>query len=160
MRERQPVEASDKIPTGNLILLDELGQRVLSLGGRGTRPLIASTDLQGLKVGPQGKLIPAGKYRLDPVRGELTTPVGDHLPVEVDTARATVRVLRGGTLTINSRPAGATVTVDGADAGAGSRPIPLAEGKHRVPITTRAGSVEHLVDILPGQNVGLGLAEH
>lgn len=143
------------LPPGNLILFDAAGKRVFSLpssrGALGTEVL----SLQAYKIGPAGQLELAGRFRLDPASGKLLDAEGRSYPVEVDASGSTLRVLRGGTLSVVTRPPGARLTVDGKDNGLTPRTLTLPAGSHQVRVEGRGWASESAVDVSAGRATSL-----
>lgn len=154
-----PTPAS-RIPE-NLLLVDPLGGRMLLLAGRpvplGERPV----SFEAWRLGREGRLQPAGRYRLDPARHELVDPDGSAVAVEIDPASGVVRILQSGTLAVRTRAPGARVSIDGRFVGRTPLRIALPAGRHTllvegpaapgrppllrsVPIEIAAGTVQSL----------------
>lgn len=152
---RTPASAAElaKLPTGNLILMDELGQRVFTLPTRGALPGTEPLKLRAFQVGRGGRFVDAGEFRLDPAKGELADADGNQYPVDLDYSRGTIRVLRGGALAIQSRTSGAQVRVDGREVGTAPQKLALPEGKHHVRVAGRSWVREGDVDVVPGGTV-------
>lgn len=141
------------LPSGNLILMDELGRRVFTVPTRGGLPGTQPLQLHAFQVGAGGRFVDAGTFRLDPGRGELTDPDGRRYPVEVDLSHGTVQLLRGGTLDVQSRPSGARVTLDGRGVGAAPQRLTVPAGRHRIRVEGRTWTREGDVDVVPGGTV-------
>ncbi|HTE17503.1 MAG TPA: protein phosphatase 2C domain-containing protein [Armatimonadota bacterium] len=148
-------EQLSRLGAGNLILLDTLGGRVFALPTRGGAPGPEPVELRALKVGPSGRLLEAGRFRLDPTSGELTAPGGETYPVELDRSGGTIRVLRGGRLAVNTRPQGAAVFVDGRRVGPSPQRLTLPAGRHRVRVEGKTWFREGEVEVLPGSSVAV-----
>jgi len=150
-------EVLSRLPAGNLVLFDALGGRVFTLATRtgtiGTEPV----DLQAFRVGTDGRLAAAGRYRLDPARGELTDGQGARYPVTWDEARAALRVVRGGTLSINARPVGATVWVDGVEIGPAPQKLTTTAGRHRVRVDGKKWTNESEIEVPAGRSISITL---
>jgi len=152
---RTPASAAElsRLPAGNLILMDELGQRVFTLPTRGNLPGTEPLKLRAFQVGRGGRFVDAGEFRLDPAKGELADADGHHYPVSLDFSRGMIQVLRGGTLAVQSRTPGAQVTVDGREIGPAPQRLALPEGKHHVRVAGRSWVREGEVDVVPGGTV-------
>jgi protein phosphatase len=149
-------EALSRLPSGNVVLFDALGGRVFTLatrtGSMGTEPV----DLQAFRVGTDGRLAAAGRYRFDPSRGELTDAQGERYPVAWDEARAALRVVRGGTLIVNARPSG-TVWMDGQELGPAPQRLATSAGRHRVRVDGKRWTNESDVEVPAGRSISITL---
>lgn len=155
---RTDPEALKHLPAGSLVLVDALGGRLFALSAGTQAPAAGPLDVQALRAGPGGRLVDAGRFRLDPARGELTDSRRRTYPAEIDAARGLVRVLRGGVLTVRTRPAGARVYIDGRERGPSPQTMRLPEGRRRVRVTGRSWSAESEIDIVAGRGTTLELA--
>jgi protein phosphatase len=159
--EAKPEPASPEVlshlPAGNVVLFDALGGRVFTLATRTGAPGSEPLDLQAFRVGADGRLAAAGRYRLDPARGELTDADGTRYPVTWDEARASLRVVRGGTLVVNTRPAGAVVWVDGRELGPAPQKLVTAAGRHRVRVEGKKWSNESDLEVPAGRSLTVTL---
>lgn len=158
---RQPASTQElaALPAGNLVLFDPLNRRLFSLATRPVRAVEGVAQLQGFRVGPDGRLAEAGQFRLDPAKGELSLPGGQRVPVEVDYAGATLRVLRGGLLQVDSRPAGAAVSINGNAVGAAPQRITLPAGRYRVRVEGRTWARETEVEVPAGGSLSVTLGK-
>lgn len=143
-------------PAGNLVLLDELGGRVYTLSTRGGAPGSDPITFQALAVGAGKRLAPAGRFRLDPVRNELTDESGHTYPVEVDSGFGSIRLLRGGTLIVKAAT-GTRVFLDGRDLGPAPQRVTAAAGRHQVRLEARNWTNESEVEVLPGRATTLNV---
>lgn len=145
---RQPAgpAALKNLPKGNLILLDELGSRVYVLATDGGAPGAEPVDLRAFKVGKNGRLAEEGRFRLDPVKGQLTDGDGHTYPVTLDSTGA-VRVLRGGALRVETSPTGARVSLDGRAMGKSPLRLSVPAGPHRVRVEGDGWARESDVEI-------------
>jgi PPM family protein phosphatase len=139
------------LPPGNLVLVDKLGGRLFALGTRNGQPGEAPLDLIAYQIGKDGGLRLAGRYRLDPVKGELTDPEGRKLPVRLDAATGALRVLRGGRLSIQTRPPGARIFIDGREVGRSPQRLTLPAGIYNVRVEGRTWSDNDRVEIVAGR---------
>ena len=150
-------EALQRLPAGNIILSDPLGGRVFSLvtrgGGAGRDPL----ELQSYRVGTDGRLTAGGKFQLDPEKGVLTDPQGRTYPVAWDGNRTALRIVRGGSLSVTTRPAGAVLFVDGKRIGAAPQKLTVAAGKHRVRVEGRNWTNESDIEVLDDRSTSITL---
>lgn len=150
-------EALAHLPPGNVVLFDALGGRVFTLatrtGNLGTEPI----DLQAFRVGSDGRLAAAGRFRLDPSRGELTDTQGTRYPVTWDEARAALRIVRGGTLVVNTRPAGAVVWVDGQQIGPAPQRLTTSAGRRRVRVEGKRWTNESDIEVPAGRSITITL---
>lgn len=155
----QPASPADlqHLPAGNLILLDALGGRVYALATRPNPPAKEPMDLRAYRFGADGRLSDAGRFRFNPPLNELTDAGGRTYPVEWDESRAALRVVRGGTLTVNTRPVGAAVSVDGRTLGPAPVRLTLGAGRHRVRVTGAKWSSESEIDVPAGRAVSVTL---
>lgn len=156
---RQPVSPEElrRLPAGNLVLVDSLGSRIFALGTRGGSLGSTPVELVGYQVTAGGRLAPAGKYRLDPVKQELTDGEGQRYPVEVDARSGAVRVLRGGVLSVAVSTPQARVFVDDRLIGTGAQQLRVPAGRHRVRIETAGWSTESEVEVPAGRTVRIQL---
>jgi len=150
-------EELSRLPAGNLVLFDALGGRVFTLATRTGNFGMEPVDLQAFRVGTDGRLAAAGRYRLDPTRGELTDGRGGRYPVTWDEARAALRVVRGGTLSISTSPEGATVSVDGAEIGPAPQKLSTAAGRHRVRVEGKKWTNESDIEVPAGRSISITL---
>ncbi|MCC2671861.1 MAG: hypothetical protein K0Q72_4332 [Armatimonadetes bacterium] len=150
-------ETLQRLPAGNLVLSDPLSGRIFSLvtrgGGAGSEPV----DLQSFRVGTDGRLAAGGRFRLDPVRGELTDAQGRQYPVAWDEHRTALHVVRGGTLSVATRPAGAVVFVDGKRIGPAPQKLTVAAGKRRVRVEARTWTSESEIEVLGDRSTSVTL---
>lgn len=155
---RQPVSADElrKLPAGNVVLVDNLGKRIYALGTRGGGAATGPVELVGYQITAAGRLAPAGRFRLDPTRQELTDDDGQKYAVEVDAASGAVHVLRGGQLSI-SVGAQTRVFVDGRLIGSGPQQLRVPAGKHRVKVEGERWSTESEVDVPAGRTLRIQL---
>lgn len=146
---RPPIDdaALAQLPQGNVILVDPLGKRMYALATRASAAGTEPISLTALRVGENGRLSEAGRFRLDPVRGELTNPAGEVFPVEQDLGRGVIRILRGATLAISSRPRGAEVWLDGKRLGKAPQRIRVAVGPHTVRVVGQGWVREQQVEV-------------
>jgi hypothetical protein len=148
-------EQLQDLPAGNVVLVDRLGRRALLLQtdarALGREPLV----LQGLQVGAEGRLQDAGTYRVDPRLNTVTSPRGTEVPVEIDPATGSLRVIRAGNLVVSSRWPNASVLIDGRTRGPAPQRLLLPPGRHTVRV--EAGTLHSEVEIhLPeGETVSL-----
>lgn len=143
------------LPEGNMVLLDELRRQVYLLV---TRPPQAGPDpvaLQGFRINADGRFERAGRYSYRPHPPTLTDADGRVLPVAPAAAGASLQLVRGGGLIVNTNPPGAVVLVDGARAGRSPLRLTLAEGRHRVRVEGRGWSAEAPVEVIPDATVTL-----
>lgn len=147
----------EHLPAGNLILLDALGNRVYALATRPNPPARDPMDLRAYRFGADGRLSDAGRFRFNPPLNELTDAAGRTYPVEWDESRAALRVVRGGTLTVNTRPVGAAVAVNGRALGPAPVKLTLAAGRHRVRVSSGKWSSESEIEVPAGRSVSVTL---
>lgn len=154
---REPADAASlaHLPAGNIVLLDERGNRLFSLVTAAGSLGGAAVDLRALKVGKDGRISDAGRFRLDPARAELTDSDGRTYPVEVE--GASLRILLGGTLVVTTRPAGAEVRVDGRVYGPSPQRMRVPAGRHQVQVRGRNWTNRSAVEVLPGRSTTLNL---
>ncbi|MGV3724541.1 MAG: protein phosphatase 2C domain-containing protein [Actinomycetota bacterium] len=155
----EPASAADlqHLPAGNLVLLDALGNRVYALATRPNPPAKEPMDLRAYRFGADGRLSDAGRFRFNPAVNELTDAAGRTYPVQWDESQAALRVVRGGTLTVNTRPVGATVSVNGRTVGPAPLKLTLAAGRHHVRVTGARWSSESEIDVPAGRAVSVTL---
>jgi serine/threonine protein phosphatase PrpC len=151
-------EELQRLPSGNLILVDPLGGRVYALATRPNPPAGEPLDLRAFRVGTDGRLAEAGRFRLNPERQELTDSEGHRYPVEWDASRSTLQVVRGGTLVVNTKPAGARVIVDGRPVGVSPVKVTVAAGKRRVRVEGSKWSSESEIGVPAGRSVSVTLS--
>ncbi|MFN3651372.1 MAG: protein phosphatase 2C domain-containing protein [Armatimonadota bacterium] len=156
---REPADPGSlrHLPPGNVILWDELGNRIYALGTRNVAPPSGPLDLQGFTVGRDGRLAAAGRFRYDPTRGLLSDAGGRSYPVELDASSASLRVLRGGTLQVETQPKGARVFVDGQLAGSSPLRVTLAAGRHQVRVVGATWQTESEVEVVAGRSTTLSV---
>lgn len=147
LRQAATSEELGALPPGNVVLFDPLARRIYSLASRPVRAPEGTVDLQGFRVGPDGRLADAGAFRLDASRTSLNLPSGSKLPVEVDPNSGSIRVLRGGVLQVDTRPPGANVLVNGNAVGASPQRLTVPAGHYRVRVEATGWARETEVDV-------------
>lgn len=147
LRQAATAEQLSALPAGNVVLFDPLARRIYSLATRPVKASEGAVDLQGFRVGPDGRLADAGAFRLDAARTSLTLPSGGKLPVEVDPNSGSIRALRGGVLQVDTRPPGANVLVNGNSVGASPQRITVPAGHYRVRVEATGWARETEVDV-------------
>lgn len=153
-----PPEALRRLPPGNIVLVDPLGKRLFALSTRGAPPGAEPIKLEAYRVGASGKVELAGRFVLDPHKAQLTDEEGRAYPVEADYSRGAIRILRGGTVSVNTVPPGATVYVDGRAVGPAPQKLRLPAGRHRIRAEGRSWvSGEQEVDLPGGESLSLTL---
>jgi hypothetical protein len=81
-------------------------------------------------------------YQLDVARGRLVDPNGRAYPVSVDGATGVIQIERGGSIRLQTKPAGLPVSIDGHPAGRTPGPLPVRAGRHQVQVNSQSdGSV-------------------
>jgi protein phosphatase len=156
-------EALRKLPPGNVVLVDNLRKSVYVLSTRtaplGTQPV----PLQGFSLGADGRFQRAGQFRLDAERGVLTDGDGNKYPVDLDYTTGAIRVLRGGTVVVNSSPADATIFVDGKRMGKAPQRLTLPSGRHEIRAEGNASAAgeawtdETPVEVIPNRSLTVTL---
>lgn len=157
LREAATPEQLSGLPPGNVVLFDPLNRRLFALATRPVKAEEGVSKLQGFRVGADGRLAEAGQFQLDPARGELRLPGGGKVPVEIDHAGASLRVLRGGVLQVDSRPPGATISLDGRTIGPTPQRITVPAGRYRLRVEGRTWARETDVDVPAGGLLSLSL---
>lgn len=155
--EPASAEVLSRLPAGNVVLFDALGGRVFTLATRSGSVGSEPVDLQAFRVGTDGRLAAAGRYRLDPARGELTDADGTRYPVAWDEGRAALRVVRGGTLIVNTRPEGAEVSIDGRKLGPSPQKLATSAGRHRVRVDGKKWTNESDLEVPAGRSISVTL---
>jgi protein phosphatase len=156
---REPASDEDlgSLPQGNVVLLDPLGRRVFTLATRQPPLGSAPISFQAFQVGAGGQFTAASRFRLDPVKQELTDSGDRAYPVEVDASSGTIRILRGGTLIVNTHPPRAAVYLDGKQVGLSPQKSALPAGRHRVRAEGRNWVDDFEVEVLPNRTVTISL---
>jgi len=145
------------LPAGNLVLIDRLGGRVYALATRPNQPSTEPVEFQAYRLGSDRRLSEAGRYTFNPALRELTDAGGRTYPVEWDESQGALRVVRGGTLNVTTRPVGALVTVDGKLVGPAPLKLTLAAGRHRIRVAGTKWSSESEIDVPAGRAVSVTL---
>lgn len=158
LRPAATPEQLSALPPGNVVLFDPLARRIYALATRPVRASEGAVQLQGFRVGPDGRLQEAGSFRLDPARGELGLPGGSSLPVEVDPNSGAIRVLRGGILQVDARPSGADVLVNGNRIGPAPQRLTVPGGRYRVRVEARTWARETEVEVPAAGSVTVSLS--
>jgi protein phosphatase len=150
-------ETLRKLPPGNVVLVDNLRKSVYVLSTRtaplGTEPV----PLQGFSLGADGRFQRAGQFRLDAERGVLTDGDKNRYPVDLDYSTGAIRVLRGGTVVVNSRPTGAQLFVDGKRVGKAPQRLTLPSGRHEIRAEGDAWADETPVEVIPNRSLTVTL---
>ena len=155
----QEPAALEKLPTGNLVLIDPLGRRLFSLGTRDGTPPNEPVDLQALKLGADGRLarIP-GEFRFDPKQRTLDLPDGTRVPVDPDTRGGQLRIVVGGVLTVITKKPGAKVWVDDRQLGTTPFKRVISAGRKQIRVDEAGKVSKHDVDVKPGRTTVLNLS--
>jgi len=151
--------AADAWPEAPVLLLDDIGRRLLVLRTAAPPPPRPGQPLrlQGLRLGPDGRIARTGRFELDVERRLLTDSQGRARPVDIDWESGVVTVLRGATLVVQSRPSGAEVFIDDRRAGVTPARLRLAMGRHSLRVHGPGWTHESVVVLPPGQVVTLSV---
>lgn len=146
------------LPKGNLVLLDDVGQRVYllrtsPLAGTGEKPI----SLRAFRLGANSRFQEAGRFTLNTALSRLSSPEGRVYPVARDPATGLLQVQRAGTLAVLTDPKGARCWIDGHEVGATPRTETVAAGRHTVRIVGEGAPIETIVDVPAGRTVTLSL---
>lgn len=158
VRAPVPPEELKRLPPGNVVLVDQLGNRLFALSTRNGRPGVEPVKLDAYRILANGQVELAGRFVLDPRKAELTDADGHVYPVETDYSRGAIRILRGATIAVNTRPPGAAVYLDGRLMGPAPQKLRLPTGRHRIRARGRNWvSGEQEVNVLGGESLSLTL---
>jgi hypothetical protein len=155
--ERRPVTAGTTmpLPRENLVLLDPAGRRVFSLRGRPTAAPADPVDLQAMRVGSDGRLQLAARYRWDPAKGTLTDLRGKRSwSVEFDAETGALRAPAAGTIQVTTEPDGAICWINGTRVGPTPVKQPVRSGLAQVRVVWRDGREKSAPVYVPAGDVG------
>jgi serine/threonine protein phosphatase PrpC len=151
----RPVGTATALPRENLVLLDATGRRFFSLRGRPAAPPPDPVELQAMRVGTDGRLQLAGRYRWDPVKGTLSDLRGKRSwAVEFDVETGALRAPAAGTIQVTTEPSGATCWINGTRVGPTPVKRPLRAGLAQVRVLWENGREKSAPVYVPAGDVG------
>jgi hypothetical protein len=143
------------LPKENLVLIDRSGRRFYPLRARPSAAPADPVELQAMRIGPDGTLQQAGRYRWDPARETLTELLSKRSwAVEYDLETGSLRAPTTGTIQVTTEPPGAACWINGTRAGVTPVERSMRTGLAQVRVLWENGREKSAPVYVPAGDVG------